>query len=147
LGVKTDQDHFQHLPIFDAYSPLGLYRGISATMSRDAVYTLGLLGITPVIQNGLAKKYEMNQSIAGFWASIVGGAVCGIISCPFDVVKTCMQGDIQQATHKSFLKTLHAQRMRLWSGVNWRCANLIGTIMIANEFRCRVAPRLFPDQF
>lgn len=128
-------------------SVLALSRGLMATSSRDAVYTCGLLGITPVVQNYISNTYGYNQSLAGFWASIIGGTICGALSCPLDVVKTCMQGDLNQNVHTTFSKTFYAQRNRLFSGVTFRCANLIGTIMIANEFRGRVAPLLFPGKF
>lgn len=72
-----------------------LRRGFLATAMRDGVYTLGLLGMVPVIQRALQKRTPtMGDSTAGFIASAVGGTVCGIISCPLDAMKTCMQGDV-----------------------------------------------------
>jgi hypothetical protein len=143
---------------------VGLTRGFFAAAMRDGTWTLGLLGFTPIIQDHLIAKYSLNQSVAGFAASLVAGTACGILSCPFDVVKTSQQGlvfdsfcsifsnhkkkgDLEKKTFKSFVQTVSKQRLRLFSGVEWRVANVIGTIMIANEFRTRVAPLLFPAAF
>ncbi len=125
----------------------GLSRGFFAASMRDGAWTLGLLGFTPIIQDYLIAKHSLNQSVAGFAASLAAGTACGILSCPFDVVKTSQQGDLSKATFTNFAQTLYKQRMRLFSGVEWRVANVIGTIMIANEFRTRVAPLLFPTKF
>jgi hypothetical protein len=125
----------------------GLTRGFFAASMRDGAWTLGLLGFTPLIQDALIERYKLNQSVAGFAASLAAGTACGILSCPFDVVKTSQQGDLAKVNFSNFANTVWKQRKRLFSGVEWRIANVIGTIMIANEFRTRVAPLLFPSKF
>jgi hypothetical protein len=57
------------------------------------------------------------------------------------------KGDLEKKTFTNFVQTMSKQRLRLFSGVEWRVANVIGTIMIANEFRTRVAPLMFPSAF
>lgn len=126
----------------------GLSRGLSATMSRDAIYTAGLLGITPVVQRKLQER-GFGSSTAGFCASVTAGVICGTVSCPLDAAKTCLQGDLMGTTYKGFFSTLSDlhSKGRLFGGVGWRVVNISGTIVIANEFKVRVAPRLFPSKF
>jgi hypothetical protein len=127
---------------------LSLSRGILATSSRDAVYTLGLLGMCPVLQKKFQRDFRCGESTAAFFASCVGGSICGAISCPFDAVKTCMQGDVEQNTYRGFLytwKTCYRQG-RLFGGVGWRVVNISGTLVIANEFRIRVSGYMFPGK-
>jgi hypothetical protein len=62
-----------------------------AAAMRDGTWTLGLLGFTPIIQDHLMANYNMNLSVAGFAASLAAGTACGILSCPFDVIKTSQQ--------------------------------------------------------
>lgn len=126
---------------------LGLARGFPAAALRDGTWTVGLLGITPIIQDHLVDRYQMNQSVAGLAASLIAGSACGVLSCPFDVIKTSQQGDLHKKTFTNFFQTLYKQRFRLFSGVTYRVANVIGTIMIANEFRTRVGPLMFPDKY
>ncbi len=121
--------------------------GAALTCGSDGTYTLGLLGITPLIQDWLVAEHKWNVSLAGLGSSLVAGTLCGVLSCPFDVIKTSMQGDLQGTKYSSFSKTVYAQRKRLFSGVAWRCANVVGTIMIANEFRVRVGPIMFPSKY
>jgi hypothetical protein len=125
----------------------GLARGYPACALRDATWTLSLFGFTPIIQDFLINKYDMNISVAGLAASLAAGSLCGVVTCPFDVIKTSQAGDIEKKKYTNFWQTLKKQRKRLFSGWDWRVANVVGTIMIANEFRVRVAPLMFPDKY
>ena len=126
----------------------GLPRGFMACATRDAIYTLGLLGILPVLQKKFQKDYGMSESLAGFYGGVIGGSLCGLVSAPCDAVKTCMQGDLhgtQYPTVRTTLGTLIREK-RLFGGVMWRMVNITGTLVIANEFRIRVSPFMFPGK-
>lgn len=125
----------------------GVFRGVVAGALRDGAYTLGLLGITPMLQTYVQRQWQLPESAAGLVASFGSGVFCGVLSCPFDVIKTSMQGDLHGTTYSTFLKTAYVQRNRLFSGALWRCANVVGTIAIANEMRVRVGPLMFPDKY
>ena len=128
--------------------PFGLYRGFPAAALRDGTWTLSLFGFTPIVQEAIEERFVgLNQSVAGLGASLAVGTACGVVTCPFDVIKTSQQGDIDKRLYTSFFRTVHKQRFRLFSGVIWRVANVVGTIIIANEFRMRVAPLMFPDKY
>lgn len=125
----------------------GVTRGLMAATARDVTYAVGLFGLTPLIQDALVNKYAMNQSLAGGISSLASGVLCGALSCPFDVIKTCMQGDLPGAKYATFTSTLMAQRNRLFSGVVPRCGNVVGTFLLANEFRVRAGPLMFPHAY
>ncbi|KAL1520255.1 hypothetical protein AB1Y20_023725 [Prymnesium parvum] len=123
----------------------GLCRGLGPAVLRDAVYVGGMLGLTPLVQAMLAERYEASAGVAGFWASVVGGVAGGVLSHPFDVVKTCMQGDLGCARYGSFTATtarLLAEGgfARLLHGVTWRTINITATVYIANECCCKLPP-------
>jgi len=117
----------------------GLFRGLSQTMLRDSVYTAGLLGITPAGQNILERRGHSERA-AGFYASVIGGVTCAIGSQPFDVMKTCLQGDLEREVHQTVGNTFRGLYesggvSRFMKGSFFRTLNIVGTIYIANEVR------------
>ena len=89
-------------------------------------------------------------SVGELWAavggSILGGLVGGIVSHPFDVVKTCMQGDLAQARYGGVFdaaRALHAQggAARFFDGCFWRTVNITATVLVATAC-CAVLPPL-----
>lgn len=69
----------------------GIMRGLMGAASRDALYVSGMLAVTPLLREYLMKTYDTPSSLAGFYASLLGGVVAAVPSHPFDVIKTCMQ--------------------------------------------------------
>ncbi len=123
----------------------GLMRGLTAAAGRDSIYVCGMLGVTPIVQTYLEEKHQYSQSKASFFASMLGGVVAAVPSHPFDVVKTCMQGDVEQKQYKSVSKTikqlwLEGGLQRMFSGCLWRTINITGTVYIANECRNYMSP-------
>jgi solute carrier family 25 carnitine/acylcarnitine transporter 20/29 len=129
----------------------GLFRGMTAVAIRDSIYVGCLLGVTPVLQNHLHKKYDVNLTAAGFTASCFGGLIAGVVTCPADAISTVMKGDLEQAQYKGFFNTFQQRAAGginvLFGGAMWRAVNIIGTIGIANECRVRFAPLMFPAKF
>ena len=116
----------------------GLFRGLFPCFGRDAVYVLGLLGVTPVAQRYMMKEHQLSQSKASLYASFVGGIFAAVPSHPLDVVKTCLQGDMEQTRFQrqsQALKVLWREggMKRLYMGVTWRTINITATVYIANE--------------
>lgn len=50
----------------------GLFRGLIGTMSRDSIYVVGMLGVTPLIQDTLMDDFGFSKLSAGLYASIIG---------------------------------------------------------------------------
>ncbi len=118
----------------------GILRGLVANIYRDSVYVSGMLGITPIIQNALLDEFDLSRAHASFYASMIGGMIAAIPSHPFDVIKTCMQGDLEKKKYSSFSNTASLiwsqfQLRGLYKGCMWRTINVLGTVYVANECR------------
>ncbi len=134
------------------YGRRGLFRGLLPTMARDGLYVSGLLGITPVVQGYLVRHHGLSSPRASFAASIVGGVLCSLGSHPVDIVKTCMQGDLEQRRFSTPTNTLRALWWeggvrRLFLGTVPRAINITATIYIANECVLRLSPLFFGVAF
>jgi hypothetical protein len=126
----------------------GIFRGLLPTMVRDSIYVVGMLALTPLVQDVLMEKHGQSQSSASLVASVVGGVFGAVVSQPFDVLKTCMQGDVEQATYGGLMPA--ARKVwseggikRIFNGCFWRTANIVGTVYIANECKNRLPPYMF----
>jgi hypothetical protein len=96
-----------------------------------------MLGLTPVLQRKI-EGYGVGSSTASFYASMVGGVVAAIPSHPFDVVKTCLQGDLKGEKYSSAMQTTgllikEGGWTRFFRGGFWRTINITATVYIANE--------------
>ena len=129
----------------------GIMRGVVPTMLRDSIYVSGMLGVTPLIQAYLMEKHSYSQASASFFGSIAGGVFGAVVSQPVDVVKTCMQGDIERVKYKHFLEAVRqvwseGGLNRIFNGCMWRTINIVGTVYVANECKNRFPPYLFGDK-
>lgn len=123
----------------------GIMRGLIPAAGRDAIYVCGMLGVTPILQNYFEKEHECSTSKASFYASMIGGVIAAVPSHPFDVVKTCMQGDLERVNYRGALHTLQQLMKedglrRVFSGCFWRTINITATVYIANECRMYFSP-------
>jgi len=121
----------------------GLFRGYSPLVIREALFTGGLLGTTPLLQDWFAKQ-DLNPNAAEALAAVISGVATGVLSCPFDAMSTSMKGDLSQKTYGGFRDTLR-QRLAggprvIFGGALWRSVNIAGTILIANGVSTRVQP-------
>eukprot|EP00038_Savillea_parva_P011222 m.196022 g.196022 ORF g.196022 m.196022 type:complete len:265 (+) comp19676_c0_seq1:208-1002(+) len=128
-----------------------ILRGFTPCAIRDGIYVGGLLGVTPVLQDKLMAQHGLGTASAGFWASLSGGMIVGVATCPFDAMSTVMKGDLQRVQYGGFVDTVK-KRMAggvgmLFGGVFWRTVNITGTIYLANEARVRLGPVMFPDKY
>lgn len=132
------------------YMSEGLMRGYQAGMVREGIYVVGMLGVTPSLQRILVEEYGLSRHVAGFYASMAGGLLAALPSHPFDIIKTCMQGDMAQEQYRSTLHT--ARRLyfeggwrRFFHGCFWRTVNITATVWIVNECMGYFPGLIFPD--
>jgi hypothetical protein len=120
-----------------AISPHSVMKGLNITMFRDSIYVGAMLGLTPVLQRKI-EGWGVGSSSASFYASMVGGIVAAIPSHPFDVVKTCLQGDLRGDKYASAMQATgllmkEGGWTRFFRGGFWRTVNITATVYIANE--------------
>jgi len=125
----------------------GFTRGFVATALRDAVYVVGMLSATPLLETRL-RRAGLGATTGSLAGSCVAGLVAGALSCPFDCIKACMKGDMERRTYGGFIETgRHLWRsggpVRLFHGVGWRSANLAGCFFIVSGVMRTLEP-LFP---
>ena len=83
--------------------------------------------------------------------SIAGGIVATVITHPVDVIKTCMQGDVEQSKYTNIRGTKQALidqygvRAGLFKALSWRTSQIICTFFLVNYFKQALAPICFPS--
>jgi solute carrier family 25 (mitochondrial 2-oxodicarboxylate transporter), member 21 len=86
-----------------------LYRGFSACVAREALYTAGYLGLAPVITSHLVREstylrdHPLSASILGACAA---GTLAAVTTHPIDTAKTCLQSDVEGKKYKNTLGTM-----------------------------------------
>eukprot|EP00041_Stephanoeca_diplocostata_P008353 m.123835 g.123835 ORF g.123835 m.123835 type:complete len:226 (-) comp17280_c0_seq4:192-869(-) len=129
-----------------------MMRGVSPTIGREALFTMGYLGLGPVLANRITKSTGVEGFPAKFGGSVCAGVVAATLSHPLDTIKTCVQGDLQRSTFGSLSETvgtLHADggAKRFFSGWSWRTSRMILAIFIMGQCKERLAPLFFPEVF
>jgi len=112
----------------------------------------GYMGISPALGRELVEKYQMKEGQAKVIGAIGAGVIAASVSHPFDTIKTCMQGDLEQNTYKGFASTAkclwqQAGLSRFFNGWAWRTGRMICAVFIMDECKMRLSPLLFPKYF
>jgi hypothetical protein len=133
-----------------------VFRGVTAMMAREGIYAAGFLGVMPVAREYIQKTFPdsmgKTEDTARLSAAFLAGPWCGLASHPPDTLKTCMQGDIEQATYKGYMQTMrHVVAERgvgaLWAGFPWRCFRQICCLILFDKMTSTLQPIMFPDAF
>lgn len=87
------------------YGVTSLARGTIMTMGREAMFTMSMLGVTPLIQQKLVETsgWEKNTALAA--GSLTGALLAGVVTHPMDTIKSCMQGDMAGAKYGGIVQT------------------------------------------
>lgn len=120
------------------------------TMGRESMFTMSMLGITPLIQVKLVETsgWEKNTALAA--GSLAGALLAGVITHPMDTIKSCMQGDMGRAKYDGILQTgrtlaaEHGVVQGLFKGLFFRIALISTTFFLVNTFKQKTVPILFP---
>ena len=130
-----------------------LTRGLACNCARDGIFVGGMLGATPIAHRWLLHDRKRSSSGSGglltspvaasIVASILGGVAGSVVSHPFDVVKTCMQGGVDQKKYGSALSTVRSLLSdggwpRLTSGLGWRTLAITVCVFVAHECTLRL---------
>jgi solute carrier family 25 carnitine/acylcarnitine transporter 20/29 len=62
-------------------------RGMTTTMGRESLYTMGMLGGTPIIQRRLMEDYQVETSVALAVGSLIGAVGSVVVTHPMDTIK------------------------------------------------------------
>jgi len=131
-------------------------RGIVSSVIREGAYCCGYLGIAPALsrffEEKLTGKVADGESSGGAKArvagALVGGIFAGVVSHPFDTIKTCLQGDPEKKTFGGMLDAVRKTGGRgLYRGVMWRSSIIVTATLLINFFKDASAPLMFPSKF
>ena len=127
-------------------------RGFVPTAMREGLWSVGYLAFPPIIRSYLSANHAehfQSEDKARFVAALGGAFISGIMSHPFDTVKTCMQGDIERRTFRGMAQTF-AELLKqggptaFYRGYLWRFARQVGAIFILDKVRSELTPIVFP---
>ena len=113
------------------------FAGMSATTLREVCYGATLFGINPIFYRTLQDTFpNANSHLVHVVSGIAAGLTGGVISQPFDTVKTLMQEKFGQNVKSSFIQVTR-ERVKthgiasLWAGLIARGSRLaIGTLIL-----------------
>eukprot|EP01083_Nonionella_stella_P169630 575652_1 len=129
-------------------NPKLLTRGMLPSLCREGIFTMGYLGITPLLE-----RYSYNNSvISKFGCAMISGIFATVLSNPFDTIKTCMQGDLDKrhfkGTYQSFkfLYTKYGLK-RIYAGSTFRFGTVVMAFFVFNRVMEVTAPKMYPEAF
>jgi len=133
--------------------PSSCLRGFVPTCYREGIFAAAYLGLAPTIRTKLGEASPgTNQEVLRVVAAVGGAAVCGVLSHPFDTVKTCMQGDVERLTYGTMRETAS----RIWAnggvaamyrGIEFRFVRQVWQVWVLDLLRAKLSPVLFPASF
>jgi len=132
------------------YGMTTMSRGLVTTLSRESLYTMSMLGLTPEIQRELKESYGMDDKVALSVGSLVGAVFAAVITHPIDTIKTCMQGDVERKKYTNILSTgqnlcrEYGVRKGLFRALSWRTGQIFSSFVLVNLFKQSIGPVMYP---
>eukprot|EP01083_Nonionella_stella_P251536 867755_1 len=136
--------------IRNKYGALRVYRGLVACMVRESIYTMGYLGVAPVIQSRLLMSsgakgdyFRSNPILTSIVSAIMGGSFAAVLTHPVDTAKTCVQSDLEGTKYPNAIwtaKHLYAKGgiPILFKGVIPRTLRLCGACFVITNVRTQM---------
>lgn len=124
-------------------------RGLVPTCFREGIFAAAYLGLAPVIRTKLSEAAPgTNQEALRVVAAVGSAAVCGALSHPFDTVKTCMQGDVEQQTYGRMSQCFSQIKASggfsaLYRGIEFRFLRQVWQVWVLDLLREKLADALF----
>jgi len=131
----------------------GIFRGVTPAIGREALFTCGYLGVGPVLNSTLKNQFPNgNPFVLQMTAAIITAFPASFLSHPMDTIKTCMQGDMERATYKTFTKSCvvvynQGGIGRFFRGYGFRYGRMVLDVYILNKAKEIIAPILYPQYF
>lgn len=130
--------------IRNEYGALRIYRGLGSTVIRESIYTMGYLGIAPVIQDRLLNSSNIflreHIIFTSAISAMMGGTIAALITHPVDTSKTCIQSDLKGNKYPNLIKTTidlyqNGGISVLYKGVIARTLRLCGACFVITQTR------------
>jgi len=153
MQTRAAHGHPQH-SVTDTIRMLGLrglYRGVSATLTRDIPFSMVFFGMNTSLKERLSLHYQGGLPMRiVFGVGILSGVTAAALSTPFDVVKTRIQSGVRDRHGRSYhsvvntlVRVVREEGFRaLWSGAVPRVmivGPLFGITLLFYELQQRLA--------
>jgi solute carrier family 25 carnitine/acylcarnitine transporter 20/29 len=128
-----------------------LLRGVMMTVGRESLFTMAMLGFTPLVQNKLVETSGLGKNSALAAGSLLSAGFAGAMTHPMDTIKTCMQGDLGRGKYAGVIatgKSIAAEygvAQGFFKGLSFRTGTIATSFFMINAFKQRLEPMLFPD--
>jgi len=136
-------------------TPNNFFRGFVGAAIRESLWTCGYLSIPPIVRNSLRTNYpetfDSNEK-ARIPAAMLGGFFACYLSHPVDTIKTCMQGDIERQTYRTFAQTAgtiwKADGIRgFYRGAAFRYGRMVIAVALLDTLKETISPIMYPSAF
>eukprot|EP00927_Polykrikos_kofoidii_P045953 TRINITY_DN400_c0_g1_i3.p1 TRINITY_DN400_c0_g1~~TRINITY_DN400_c0_g1_i3.p1 ORF type:complete len:288 (+),score=39.75 TRINITY_DN400_c0_g1_i3:67-930(+) len=128
-----------------------ILRGMICTIGRESLFTMAMLGATPVMQRSLVEDLGMESNTGLAVGSLASAFFSTTLTHPLDTMKTCMQGDCEQKKYTNIRGTRQSlvdefgMRAGLFKGLWWRMSLIATSFFLINKFKQVLAPAMFPE--
>jgi len=135
--------------------PSTVGRGFIGTAVREGLWTCGYLAIPPIIRRQLRESFPTtfdSDTKARIPASLLGGLFGCYMTHPFDTIKTCMQGDIENKKFKGLIQTariIYGENgiTGFYRGAMLRYARMVLAVGLLDTLGSVIGPVLYPHKF
>jgi len=136
-------------------TPSLILRGFEGMAVREALWCCGYLSIPPIIKRELRARYPdtfPTDNKARVPAALLGGLFACYLTQPFDTMKTCMQGDIEQKKFGSMIQTgkilyKEAGIFAFYRGATFRYGRMCCAVFLLDYLKGVVSQTFYPDAF
>lgn len=118
----------------------GFYRGLVPTICREVPFC-SMAGMAPYTKYAFPKSFNDGRpQLSSVCADALGGGVIGLLTNPFDLVKTRMQTDVTPMSFREGISSVYRDRglMGLFKGGAARSARVSGAIVVMGEVHRRL---------
>jgi len=136
-------------------NPSTIGRGFIGTAVREGLWTCGYLAIPPIIRKQLRESFPStfdSDAKARVPASLMGGFFGCYMTHPFDTIKTCMQGDVENKKFKGLIQTARVVYGEngitgFYRGATLRYARMVIAVGMLDALGSAIGPVLYPHRF
>lgn len=80
--------------VIDTHGLLGMWRGLSMTAAREAIFCCSYLGSAPLLSEAIRARSSLGEGSAAVAGAVMAGSVGALLTHPADTFKTRLQGDL-----------------------------------------------------
>lgn len=80
--------------IIDTHGVTGMWRGLSMTAAREAIFCCSYLSSAPLLSSALCKRSSLGKNSSAAAGAVLAGTIGAVLTHPADTLKTRLQGDL-----------------------------------------------------